>query len=350
MGLEIAVELTALGLAIWAASRSVPRPPVLNWERLLKTALAVQLLHGKEATPEAELAALLDALAFHPAAGPQPERKLIDPATAPIPVPPLEGERALCEALAKLPALDARWARMYGAGVPEGPALLQDPDQLGEAYHPARVGAGLDWSSVAAWTAPLQQALARRMSAFVLVDLDGDLGSRIAASAPGLRAARVSPAGEPERLAEALLATLSAASDRLILLAPGAAALAALNAVEASLTLRDRLVAVLSLGPLLGESPEDRAWMAEHFTHDRLEPELNRAILYASLIPLDPTLDPAVDALERWAKQRFPVPAPSPAGRRAIDPVDLGPLVLTKEVEALLPRALALFLAFRLST
>lgn len=356
MGLESLVELTALGLAIWAASRSVPRPPALDWERLFKTALAVQIVGppSRGGASEAELVALVEAaraaLLFQPAAGPLPEAKLLDPASAPIPVPPRPGERALVESLGRLPELEARWRRMYLSDSGEDASLFDDPELLGPDYHPGRVGAGLDWGAVADWSEALQQALLRRMSAFVLVDLGGDLGAAIAAAAPGLRGAAVTLEGEePEKLAERLLACCGAASDRLVLVVQGDAGLPTMRAVAASTLLRDRLVAVLAVGARLA-GPEGAAWMAENFTHDKLEPELNRSIVYAGLVAVDADAPISAGSLERWREQRFPVPAPSPSGRNAIDAIDLGPLVLTHTERPTLARALALFLAFRLGT
>lgn len=356
MGLENLVELTALGLAIWAASRSVPRPPALDWERLFKTALAVQIVGpaSRDGASEAQLVALVEgaqaALLFQPAGGPTPESKLLDPASAPIPVPPLPGERALVEALGRLPELEARWRRMYLSESGEGASLFDDPELLGPDYHPGRVGAGLDWGAVADWSEALQQALLRRMSAFVVVDLGSELGAGIAAAAPGLRQTAVSAEdASPEALAERLLGACNAASDRLVLVVEGAAALPTMRAVLASTLLRDRLIAVLAVGAGLGEG-EAAAWMAENFTHDKLEPELNRSIVYAGLVAVAPGPPADASALEGWKKQRFPVPAPSPSGRNAIDAIDLGPLVLTGMERPALTRALALFLAFRLGT
>lgn len=345
VGVEVWVELAALGLAVWAASRSVPRPPRLHWERLFKTALAAQAA-GQQPPPEPE--ALLGALLHQPAGGPAPEKKLLDPATAPVPVPPLEGERALVEALTKLPGVAERLRRMYVEDQGAQRAVFEDPEALGPDYHPSRLGAGLDWGAVAAWSEPLQAALTRRLGAVVMVELGAGVAAELAAAAPGLRAAAVEPAAGPEALAEALLALAQSPSDRLALFVGGDAALPALRALVSSPALRDRLVAVVSVGGLLGETPEDRAWLAENFVHEALEPELNRAIPYAAVLEVDPEEALAPSRPDAWEKQRFPVPAPSSSGRDAIDAIDLGPLVLRKVPRAQLARALAIFLAYRL--
>lgn len=349
MGLDAWVELATLGLAVWAASRSVPRPPKLDWERLFKTALSVQLLVRGQAEPDEALPAKIRAaLLFQPAGGPRPELKLLDPATAPVPVPPLPGERALVEALGRLSDPAARFNRMYLEDPLSEAALLEDPELLGPDYHPSRLAPGLDWEAVAAWSEPLQEALGRRLSAAVIVDLSGALGARMVEQTPALRRLAPELPEAPEALAEALLGALEAASDRLVLLGDGAAALRAVRALEAAPALRDRAGAVISLGGALGSGREDRAWFLENFQHELLDPELNRAIPYVSCASTPSTAPVDEALLEGWERQRFPVPPAPRSGRSALDPIDLGPLALDLVPEDALARALTLLLAFRL--
>lgn len=356
MGLETIVEVAALGLAIWAASRSVPRPPALDWERLFKTTLLALGLgeherQGLTGHPAAQaLADLRAALLFNPAGGERPELKLLDPASAPIPVPPHPGERALVEALQKVPEIAPRFQRMYLGDEAAERELLQDPDALGPDYHPSRLGAGLDWAQLGAWSEATQQALARRLGPVILVDLGGDLGALARELTPGLRAASADPTLEPDKLAEHLLSLAPASSDRLALLAAGNAVLPALKAMVASMVLRDRVVAVISVGGRVRDGEGARAWLGAHFTHEALEPELNRAIPFAAVVGVDPRAPVSKEAPDTWENQRFPVPAPSPSGRDAIQCIDLGPLALGSAAlaERDLARALSVFLAFRL--
>lgn len=349
MGLDGWVELATLGLAVWAASRSVPRPPKLDWERLFKTALGVQLTMAWQGEPEATLREkIVAALLFQPAGGPRPELKLLDPATAPIPVPPLPGERALVEALGRLPDPGARFKRMYLEDPLAEAALLEDPELLGPDYHPSRLAPGLDWEAVAAWSAPLQEALGRRLSACVLVDLSGELGARMVEQTPGLRRLTPDLADGPEALAEALLAALGAPSDRLVLLGDGLAAARAVRALEAAPALRDRTGGVISLGGTLGASGEDWSWMLENFQHEVLDPELNRAIPYLSIVSAPSTGALDERTLSAWERQRFPVPPPARSGRSAVDPIALGPLALDLLPTVALARALTWLLAARL--
>lgn len=346
--MEIWVELAALGVAVWAAAKSVPRPPARDWERLFKVALAT-VIRGEVEAAGGDVAAwrgrVVGRVLYHPGAGTRPELKLLDPASVKLPVPPLELERGLTEALAKLPDPAARFRRMYVDDPAVEAALLEHPEALGDAYDPGRgLGPKLDWDAVAAWTPPLQEALARRLEAVVLVDLGADLGGRLAAAVPGLRHATVSP--DDTALASTLLAQAPAASDRLALLVRGPAVRPTLRALESSMVLRDRVVAVLAIGAPLQATEQDQAWMAEHFRHDRMDPELNHAVPYAAV------LDVAPDGsdLSSWAGMRFPVPPEVKSGRHAIDAIDLGPLVLRELPPDAVARAIGVTLAFYLSS
>lgn len=346
---ETLVEIVALGLAMWAAVKSIPRPPALDWERLFKVALAT-VVRGEIERGGGDLAAwegaVLGRVLYHPAAGDQPEAKLTDPATAPVPVPARPGERALVEALTRLPDPAARFRWMYTEDHAAAAGLFLHPEELGAAYDPAHALApGLDWEAVAAWTPPVQQALARRLSHLVLVDLGGVFGGHLAASAPGLRGVSQDEGPQGEALALALLAHLSQSSDRLALFTRGPHTLRLIQAMRVSPALVDRTAAVISVAAELGATPEERDWLAQNFTHDGLEPELHRAIPYVSLLSAAPDGEGPLP----WARQRFPVPPPVESGRDAIQTIDLGPLVLDQLQPEHVARALGLLLARRLS-
>ena len=346
---ETLVELSALALAAWAAIKSVPRPPALDWERLFKVALAT-VIRGDAERAGGDLAAweaaVLGRVLYHPAAGDQPERKLIDPLTAPVPVPARPGERALVEALAKLPDASARFKWMYTEDHGAAEALFLHPEALGEAYDPAlALSPGLDWEALAAWTEPVQQALARRLDFLVLVDLGGQLGGALSAAAPGLRGVTEDPTLEGEALARALLGRAQAPSDRLAVFAEGGRALALIKAMRQSPALVDRVAAVIAVAGELATGPDEAAWLAQNFTHEGLEPELHRAIPYISLLRAAADGEGALP----WASQRFPAPPPITSGRDAIEVIDLGPLVLDALRPGDIARALGLLLSRRLN-
>lgn len=346
MSLVSAVELLALGLAVWAALQSIPQPVSLDWERLFKVALSTVLRGEVEAAGgdrQAWEAAVRGRVLYHPAAGPRPEEKLVRPDPGALPVPPLPGERALTGALAALSDPEARFTRMYLADAVADEALFSHPAELGPAYDPALLAAGLDWDALAAGAEPARDALRRRLASVIWVDIGGGL-ARAAAAGLGARAAEVELPREDEAAAAALLALVPHPADRLVLVAAGEAAPGLLRALLAGPLLRDRLAAVVVVGGALG-TDETRAWLAENFQHDRLDPELNRTIPYAVLVEVDPDAPLA----RPWEHQRLPIPDPSPSGRQAIEVLELGPLALGSLPEAAVARALAVVLAFRLA-
>ncbi len=341
MTLEALAGIAAGGLALWAAYRSIPRAPSRDLERVLKTALATVLRGEVEAeggSPEewAEVVAAL--VPYHPA-GRDPEGKLSAPSLDAIPTPALPGERGLVEALIALPDPQSRWRRLLVDSEQTLDALLSDPAILGPDYDPATVIAhDVDWEAVAAWSACVREGLSRRMAHLVLAGIDTDIASELAAQA-GLRGLRCS--GGDDLLA-ALQEPLVAASDRLVLVAEGEGICAALLALEASAGLRDRVVAVISIGGAIGATPE----LDTRFTHDRMDTELNRATPYLAVQVVDPADPMATD----WAGQRFPVPAPTSSGRAPIVPIDLGPIPpdWLSQRQPQLARALWIVLAFAL--
>lgn len=360
MRVEHWVELAAFGLAIWATLLSIPRPPRLAWERLFKVGLSV-LLAGETERELGEGAAARKAweervrrgVPWSPLARLAVE-KLTDPRPELLPVPALEGERALVEALARLPDPAARYRHLYAEDERAMDELLGDPAQLGQDHDPAGLlGPGAGWDEVAAWSEALQAVLARRLAdvVFVLDGLPADLARELGAAVPGLRTLVLpAPPDDPtgpdavEALFQPVEAALTQDSDRVVLVASGASARRGLAALVEGGGLRDRCLAFLSLGGEL-QTAAARPWMAEHFDNEQLDTELKRSVPYFSVVEVDPARP-----LERdWAEQRFPVPPPLPSGRAAVEVVDLGPLHLAALPPRVLARGLLLLLALRLA-
>lgn len=355
------VELAALGLAVAAVWLSIPRPPALAWERLWKVGLAVitageveRSLGSTDARAREEWASrVLGAIPWHPA-GRLAERKLADPRLEEIPVPALEGERALVEELAALPDARARFQRLYVDDPRAREELLGDPAALGQDHDPAALlGPSASWDEVAAWSPALQELLARRLEDVVLVvaGLPPELSAALKAAVPGLRLrvlellpADPTSAAAVDHLLVQVEAALRADSDRVLLVGQGAALQALLAAMAGGAGLRDRCLAVLSLGGEL-QAPGFSAWLDEHFTHDGFDTELRRATPFMAVVDVDPA-----DPLARpWRQQRFPQPPDTPQGHAPIQAQDLGPLHLSGIEPVVLARGILLLLALRLA-
>jgi len=315
MSLIVWVEIAAVLLAAWAVYRTLPRPPRLDWERLLKVSLSTVLRGALEAEDkdfEDWQAAVSDLVPYHPA-GRDPEAKLRQPDPAALPTPALDGERALVEALAALPDPPARWKRLYADPNQIELSLLIDPASLGDDYRAeAFFGADVSWEDVAAWSDAARAGLQRRLSHVIVAG--GPLAVTLAEQA-GLRSLATLDEG-------ALEAGRAQASDRLVLVLEGDAVLPALQRLHDDAQLRDWVLAVIAVGGDICESEAAAAWVAAHFNHDELDTELNRSTPYAALPVVDPADLGAVD----WSGQRWPVPPELPSGRAPIQAVDLGPV------------------------
>ena len=360
MSLEALVEVAALALAGWATALSIPRPPRLNWERLFKVGLSVLIAGeverqrgaGSDAR-QAWLDGVLGRVPWSPL-GRDAVGKLADPRVEDVAVPALEGERALVEALARLPDPAARFRRLYVEDAHAVEELTGDPNMLGPDHDPARIlGPGAGWDQVSSWDPALQAVLARRLAdvVFVLDGLPGPFAEALGQAVPGLRVLALPPAGEERTGAaavEALFAPVEAAllrdSDRVVLIAAGPEVLRCLAALVEGGGLRDRCLAVLSLGAALGGA-DATEWMAAHFDNQHLDTERKRSVPYLCVVDVDPA-----DPLARdWSSQRFPSPPPLPSGRAAVEVVDLGPLHLSALPPQLLARGVLLLLALRLA-
>jgi len=362
VSVETLVELGALGLAMWAGWKSLPRPVERDGERLLKVVLATVVRGEVEAEggPEAEQleawsTACLPVLLFHPA-GRSPEAKLMAPSLDDIEAPALDGERGLVEALAALETPAARLRRMYVDDPRAVEALLSDPAMHGPAYDlSTHLAPEMSWDDVAAWSESLQGVLERRLGHLVAVPV-GEGAPTLGPDFAGVGAEPVSvsagpdpvvedwrPAEAEEVLAEALLAACSEPSQRLVLLVRGTAAGPVLRAIAAGGRLRDLLSAAVFVDPRYSEA--ERAWLERYFDDATFEPEVVRRIPYATLLRCDPEDPPA---WSEWAQQRLPVPPAPDTGREVLEVVDFGPVVLDRLSARQLGRSLQVWLALTL--
>ncbi len=328
------IEAAVGALALWAAWKTLPRPPSLDAERLFKRTLAT-VLRGDAEAAGGELAdwvASLEGVPYHPLAR-DTERRLQDPGSATIPTPPREGERALVDRLANCDTPEARWDLLFRADPRGHASLLEDPALLGAAYDPTtRFGPDATWDAVADWSAPLQEGLGRRLSHLVFVDATALFGDHGNAALPGLRSAPLGPS-----LRNSAEPLLESPADRIVAVVRGHHMPALLDELLEDPALVDRVLGVVSLGGAV--APDPKAWQAQ-FQHAALEPEVQRALLFVSLIDID------VHApLDRsWVGQTFVEPPLPDTGRRSIECVDLGPLDLARVAPHALVRSLLVLL------
>lgn len=344
--LTLTVAGAALGVAALACWYSLPNPPDLDGERWFKVILAT-LLRGQVERETGEAkdweARVLRFVPYHPG-GRFPEQKVSDPAHYRPPGLSVPGELALVEALARIDDPVGRWKRMYDEDAAAVEARLQDPAELGDAYDPARhLGPGGSWDDLADWGAgdavAFREALVRRLPArWVLVDgagarpallegLAGELGD-LAVRIP-------EPEGPPDEAAVALRAAmerpLEDLSDRLVVVATGSAVHLVLRALVEAPGLRDRLLAVVSVGGIvMGRDGELAEWMDRWFNAAELDTEMNRVTPYLHLTWVDrETEPPGIPGLP-IAATRFP--RPEAGALSSIEVVDLGLLPADPEL------------------
>lgn len=310
-----AVEIVAAVLAVWAAVLSLPRPPSLDWQRLLKVSLSTLIrgeLEAADGTREDWEQHVAQWVPYHPA-GRDPASKLLQPDPMGLPTPALAGERALTEALAALPDVSSRWTRMFADNEQTRDALLSDPDELGAEYSArAFFGAEADWDGVAAWSDGVVRGLQRRLAHIVVLSVGGTLGVEMATDV-GLRGVHIAP-DDP------IAPHLKENSDRLLLVLEGDSALAMVKRLHQEPGLRDRVLMVLSIGAVLQGDEAATDWMTAHFTHEQMDTELNRQTAYAAVqLVTAQDVSADVDHAQRWPSP--PVPA---SGRSVIASMDLG--------------------------
>lgn len=342
MNLELIAEVVALALAIIAAALSMRGAPPLDWERLFKVTLATVIRGDVEASgggAEQWWERLRGVVPYHPAAR-DPQAKLKAPSLEAVAVPALEGERALVAALEKQDSPAARWAVMY-EGEASQDALMGDPDDLGPAYDPSAVLApDAGWPAVAGWSDAVQSALARRLSDVVVMVVGGSFAEPMRQAVPHARVSAVVPASA-DIVGAALNAGLTQPADRAVILVGGDDVQPVLQALHGDPSLRDRVLAVISVGGSL-----TGPWMAAHFTHEGMDTELNRSTAYMDLIDVDPDEPVSTD----WSEQCFVQPQVPDSGWAPIERVGLGPLPLTRQDPVMLARAVWVLLAFRLAS
>jgi hypothetical protein len=348
--LTIAVGVAALIVAMIAGYLHLPSTPDLEGERWFKVILAT-LLRGQVEARGGDAAAWETAtvrfVPYHPA-GRQPERKVTAPALFKLSADAIPGERALLETLEKLPDARARWARMYDTDPAGLDVRLGDPVDLGPAYDPGQVaGPGATWDDLAAWGAdnqsfretierrvPAHWVLVRGTSPVVVDALKAEIGAR----------ASVVDGTDPATIAAACLAALPGAEDRLVVVVEGEAVQAALGALVDTPIARDRMLAFVSIGGVLGGRPGEEAASVDYvggvFNHEHLDTESRRETPYLCLGWLDRAEDPPGGRGLPLQAQRFPEPG-GRADISSIAVVDLGVLPVDPELPlALVARAL----------
>jgi hypothetical protein len=274
---------------------------------------------------------------YHPA-GRLPERKVSNPVAAQIPGAALPGELALVEALAKRPDAAARWAFLYDEDEAGLDARLDDPSALGEGYDWARLlGPGASWDALAAWGGGDRAFLAavRRAVPAVWVLVDGRRPSGVLdalAAELGDLARRVAWDGD---LRAALRGAAAERDARVVVVGEEAGVASVLRVLADDADLRDHVIAVASIGGVIGGRTDEDGPFAEAACKDWLAARFKQTELDTDVVRLTPYL--AVQWLDRAAwppgvpglplqNARFPEPSGENATATTIESVDLGPL------------------------
>jgi hypothetical protein len=336
LSLGIAAAATLVAVAAGYVQRR--RTPDLDGERWLKVTLATLLRGQVEAEggdADAWERAVRSAVWWHPA-GRRPEQKIAHPGVRP-PGPLLEGEEGLLQALGAVDDIDARWALLYDRDEEARAALLDDPFELGPNYAPsAAAHPSATWDDVARWGAgddPLKAQLLDRLDA-TWVLLGGTEPRLVEALAEELPDATVLAGTAPAPMVEAFERLLHRADTRLVLVAEGDAVPPLLQVLVDHAGLRDQVVAVVSVGGVIGgrtdvsdgplSAPTRFDWNERWFGQEHLDTGVVRLTPYMSLQWLDRTVwPPGIDGLP-LAHQRFGEPAMQAATAVTIESVDLG--------------------------
>lgn len=359
MAVDILLFAAAIAVAVLAAILGNPRPVGRDGERLFKVLLSNLLGGALQETSGGEdeaAARALDArwerqvrelVPYHPA-GREGWKKVKDPGAYRPPVPHLDGEEALLDALRKVPDARGRVRRMLVEDESGLQVLLDDPERLGEIFHPSTwLAPGLGWEAVSRWDREVVEAVLRQVGhvRVAVVHVEGE------ARAPGLVAAfgailptrghPVAPDLDPAVLATALLSSLEAPQERLLLMVLGEVGPTVLECLVGAPELRDRLFAVLFMGSPVGGVPglegplsvEARArWNEANFQQDPLDTELRRTTPYLFLPLLDLDAPVPGDGRAPWESQVLDQPPVPPSGRRPVQVVDLGPLTARAQI------------------
>lgn len=347
----------------------VPHPPEIDGEAWFKGLLVARLADR----PAADV---MRWVVWHPL-GRWPERKLAHPTVESMPGQLLPGEGALLERLAKLPDVRARWGALRDEAVS---TTLDLPTKLPAVASPARwLGQSNGWERVrddalplaaerrtnASWLLiddprPGVPAVAEAFARFgevcslaslsqdpavasgwdttrqALASLDRVTGVEWDAVAAGLAPwGRVMLASVVDALTKQLERQLPVdrPERRLIVAASGGAVPVLLRALAERVDLRDRVVAVVSVGGAVAGLPDQAGplsaavaddWMAHHFQHGLMDVEILRRIPYASLQWLDVSQAVPGAGGVPVARARFPEPEWDGRAFRCVEPVDLG--------------------------
>ena len=335
--LSLGIAAAAVLVATAAGYYRRRTEPQLDGERWLKTTW-VTLLRGAveaEGGDADAWEARAAAVPYHPA-GRFPEQKVRHPGVAPPTL--LEGEQGLLERLRAVPEPVDRWAVLYDDDEDARALLLDDPYELGAAYAPSGPARpDTTWDDVAAWGAgevPLHDVLLHRLSARLVLIAGTEpprLLPHLQALAPGSLRLDAPP---PEQLVEAFEEALERPDTRLVLVAEGDAVPGLLQVLVDHAGLRDQVVAVVSVGGVIGgrsdvdEGPLAEStrldWMERWFGQEHLDTGVVRLTPYMSLQWLDRQAWPPGVAGLPLQHQRFPEPAEQAATAQTIESVDLG--------------------------
>jgi hypothetical protein len=319
--------------AVWA---SVPRPPTLDGERWFKAVLRAVLSGAQPADVAAAMAP------YHPLAR-VVERKLAHPTIEALPGPALDGEAALLERLAALPDVAARWSHLTAL-----PDATCTPEALFD-HDPARwLGPELGWRALEAGRAASVAEAAEGRRKIRWAWIDGEAPGPSVAAALSAFATEVAPldltmspsdAGLQDAtyvVADAFNAMLAEDVDaRLVIAGVGTGIVSVLRALLADPQLRDRVVAVLSIGGTIGgweghagllDPAVCEDWLERNFRHEALDAEVVREIPYLAVQWLSPGASPpGADGLY-VQRSRFPEPKYQGNEPLMVRVVDLGVL------------------------
>jgi len=271
---------------------------------------------------------------YHPA-GRFPERKILNPLAARLPGALLEGERALLEGLNKLNTAPERWAWMYDEDEIGLSARLDDPIELGAPYDPAtHLGSDADWEGLAKWGAgdvAFRDQLLQRLEAGWFL-IGGRSGPSVIPALAELLGDQATILGhDDDNLIQALETALEGVDARGILLGEEAGVVSILNLLRDRADLRDRVLAVVSIGGIIGgmEGEDGRLgtaaredWMGAWFKHEHLDTEVVRLTPYLSVQWLDRDhMPPGANGIA-ISNARFPELPDDPV--ETVEVVDLG--------------------------
>lgn len=313
---SLGLTVIAGGVALTAGWLSLPRPPALNAERWFKTLLATILRGQTEADGgdvDAWEARAMSGIPFHPAVV-RVEEWLTRPTSA------LDanagGHADLFSDLNACTTVAERHTRLFLQDTDARQALLSDPSELGSAYDPVRLlGAQNTWDRMVDWGAGDETVLAvldRAVpAAWVLV---GDDASSVFDALVQLGASRIFS----DDLVRELTERAPRVEDRLVVVASGDAVPRVLSALADDAGLRDRVLAVVSVGGACAGTSERDDWMGAHFTHEAMNLESHRPLFFLAMQWMD------LEHPETLAQQRFPNPGGSTVQDRVVRAIDLG--------------------------